>query len=77
MPNRITCSRCGNESVRSSRQALNFFARIYCVTFRQAPYRCLACNTRFFGRRRSGSSRQSSGDRPGATQEGAERNGAA
>jgi transposase-like protein len=75
---RLVCFRCGSENVRISRQALHFFARAYCVMFRRQRYRCLRCNSKFYGRRRYPDSHQSgSDDRMGVVQRTADRNGAA
>jgi hypothetical protein len=49
---RVVCSRCGSENNRTSRKPLHVFAWIYCFSFRQQRYRCLSCNSRFYGRRR-------------------------
>jgi DNA-directed RNA polymerase subunit RPC12/RpoP len=74
----IACSRCGSKSIRTSRQALRFFAWVYCVTLRRQRYRCLSCNSRFYGRRRDSTSRQfGSDDHPDVGHRTADRNGAA
>jgi hypothetical protein len=72
---RIACAHCGSVSVRSSRQALNFFAVIYCLTFRLARYRCMSCSGRFYGPRRPSSLRPVYDDNPGVGRRSADQNG--
>jgi DNA-directed RNA polymerase subunit RPC12/RpoP len=71
---RVACSRCGSESVGASRQIPHFFTKVYCATFRRQRYRCFACNSRFYGRRRHQGERRS--EDPGVAHQRADSNGA-
>jgi transposase-like protein len=74
----VTCPRCGDDHVRTSRQALHLLAWAYCATFKRQRYRCLRCNSRFYGPRRYPKSRQpGSDDHPSVARRPADPNGAA